>query len=503
MNNNDLRILYFLDYPHNVGGSNKALLTQAYIMSQLGAKVKIIIPNDDLDKHDGEFDRICERYNLENEAIKFFVFACMEAIDIKKSFEFINDICRVVREFQPNIVHSTQLNIAVELVCRDCYIPHIMSIYPADKEEFNIKWDDIYPHYHCADSQYISDRWSQGLGIISRCIRVAYEGTFQVVNKKSDDLTIISIGYICELKNQLEIIKMVEKLHIEGIKLKLLLLGKDDTEYAKKCKQYVKNHGLDECIFFEGFVSNVEMYMLKSDALVHASLVESYPGVIVESMANNLPVISTPIVGITELLKDQYNGFLSRGYDSNSLYMSFMVFYKLWVKGKIKSITYNAYKTFKKYHSFNVVGRQLLDYYRWIINDYSKKENHPKSLQYSEGVERYFLDETENNCWFLSHIKRIIKGKKIIIWGAGYYGKVALEWFEKEFEIIGYIDKKKTGFFGDYKIMEFNEVCRYDAVIIVAVESRNARIEIMQKLEANNYIRNVTYFLMINSPLRI
>ena len=38
------KIFFFLDFSNMVGGSNKVLLTQAYIMRQRGYQVRMVIP---------------------------------------------------------------------------------------------------------------------------------------------------------------------------------------------------------------------------------------------------------------------------------------------------------------------------------------------------------------------------------------------------------------------------------------------------------------------------
>lgn len=42
-----MRILYFVDSPHFVGGSNIVSLTQAHVMQEIRMCVKVVLPNDD------------------------------------------------------------------------------------------------------------------------------------------------------------------------------------------------------------------------------------------------------------------------------------------------------------------------------------------------------------------------------------------------------------------------------------------------------------------------
>ena len=60
-----MKIIYFLDYPFFVGGSNKVLLTQAFIMQQRANSVRVVIPNDAECHHAKEYDKICRDYGLQ------------------------------------------------------------------------------------------------------------------------------------------------------------------------------------------------------------------------------------------------------------------------------------------------------------------------------------------------------------------------------------------------------------------------------------------------------
>ena len=59
------KIFFFLDFSNMVGGSNKVLLTQAYIMRQRGYQVRMVIPVQEDVKPIEECDEICRKYGLE------------------------------------------------------------------------------------------------------------------------------------------------------------------------------------------------------------------------------------------------------------------------------------------------------------------------------------------------------------------------------------------------------------------------------------------------------
>lgn len=514
-------IIYFLDFANVVGGSNKVLLTQAYIMKQRGYRVRMVIPDQEGKEPLCELCALCKWYGLETVTARYTVATCMEDIDILKALKDYKDIIKLFTLDRPDIIHSAQLNIAVELAARDLRIPHLMNIYQVDEEAFYLDWMEVYPQYHSADSCLFARRWGRGLGIPSRCIRVAYEvckGNESILRKK-DKITIVSIGVFCEHKNQLGILKFVLQCKNSGRNVKLIFLGADGNAYGEKCREFVKQNELSKNVTFEGFVLNIEDYFREADLFILASKIESYPGVIVESMANKVPIISTPVAGVPELLVNEKNGFLSKGYEACDLYEAFLTYMDFRKKGLLCQIIENAYITYLDNHTYAVVGNQLDDYYRWIIKDYSSR----KALDLTAGeIESIFQKmimnrnlggiepQTKNLIWFLYHAFSAIEqkdNKKMIIWGAGLWGSRVLEWvraWKGTVEFAGFIDLNKHGTYLGYSILEeAEEAIEESGTIIIAMRDTETVLEIMDCLERYEKVRNRDYFLTCNAPIRI
>lgn len=513
------KLVYFLDFADGVGGSSKVLLTQAYIMRQRGHQVKMVLPVQEYKMPVKECIEICKRYELELGYARYTSYTCMENIDILRSIEDCEDIVRLLESNKPDLVHSAQLNIAVELATRNLRIPHLMNIYPVDCETFNLNWLKVYPQYHSADSRLFSERWGKGFGITSRCIRVAYEGgerrEKRIRTKRDTIITILSIGVFCEHKNQLEIIKFVLQCKQNLRAVQLICLGDYNNNYGRKCREFVVKHRLEEYIKFEGFALNIEDYFSRADLFVLASIVESYPGVIVESMANEVPVISTPVAGVPELLVDGENGLLTEGYGAENIYEAFLRYLALAEKSQVKQIVKNARCTYLENHTFATVGDQLDDYYQWIVHDYKNKNISYLTVdEVSQEFQKALADvkqeeissEMRSLIWFLYHAFLKIGQKdnqKIVIWGAGFWGSIVLEWIRvwgKGTEFIGFIDTKKYGTYLDYPIIQ-KEAVEECGTIFVAMEDTKAIRDVVSYLEIQGKVRNQDFFLSCNSPV--
>lgn len=108
---------------------------------------------------------------------------------------------------------------------------------------------------------------------------------------------ILSVNRIHPIKQQeIMIDAITEIIHIIP-EVKLLLVGNDTDNYAKKLKYIVKRQGLEKNIVFTGHVNNVEYYMRHSQVLLLTSVAEGFSNVIIEGMNQGLPVITTDFAG--------------------------------------------------------------------------------------------------------------------------------------------------------------------------------------------------------------
>lgn len=92
---------------------------------------------------------------------------------------------------------------------------------------------------------------------------------------------------------------------------KLLLLG--DGPNKNTIEQEIKKMGLEEQVILLGAVDDVENYYTACFGLVHASLFEGLPTILIEALSFNKPVICTDCgAGVREILMDGEYGILCK-----------------------------------------------------------------------------------------------------------------------------------------------------------------------------------------------
>jgi N-acetylgalactosamine-N,N'-diacetylbacillosaminyl-diphospho-undecaprenol 4-alpha-N-acetylgalactosaminyltransferase len=121
------------------------------------------------------------------------------------------------------------------------------------------------------------------------------------VNFRDEEFTFITIGRLDSGKNHKLIIEVMK-----SIDAKLYIIG--NGELKNILQKQIKDLNLENKVFILGKQYNPYKYMKQADCFVFSSLYEGFPNVIVESLACNLPVISSDCLsGPREILAPKGN----------------------------------------------------------------------------------------------------------------------------------------------------------------------------------------------------
>ncbi len=508
-------IIYFMDNYSALGGAAYTILQQAVLMRKQNKQVTVVVSDYEAGEICQAYIQICQKNDIEVVKQSFCVVNQPEDIDILSVIHHYENLKAFIAGRKPDILHSVQLNPAVELVSRELRIPHIMNIYPALEVFFFCEYIDIFPRYHICDSEYYANVWRKYLHTDSRCIRTA---AYRADGRRHDNDTerqYICVGNLDAGKNQISVIKAFHMALKRGLKGKLKLYGHTDTEHLGRCQSYITENKLEASIEIEGFEENMSAVYRKSDVLICGSRRESYPNVISESLANGLVVISTPAGGIPEVIKDNENGYLCSGYEAESIADKIMECEAAFQSGAIKSILRNAELTYETVHSPEAVTRRLSVTYADIQEHYKPKEVvTPGKLQEIlgsmigkyEAHARDFEDAREvgKKLWYLYHITPILKRRmeegrtKFYIWGTGKKGIAArkmIEIFFEDIELDGFMDSYRSGEINGLPVYAPQEIME-DKENTIFVGMSNYQNDIITQLTENGWRENENFFVL-------
>ena len=116
-----------------------------------------------------------------------------------------------------------------------------------------------------------------------------------------DTLLLLHVGSGFRIKGLISTIRTVPILRERGMKVALVVAGKDrsrTTRYRKQCRQL----GIDTHVQFLGGIRNIERYYAAADIFVLPSLFETFGVSAIEALASGLPVIIGKGAGVSPII---------------------------------------------------------------------------------------------------------------------------------------------------------------------------------------------------------
>lgn len=148
--------------------------------------------------------------------------------------------------------------------------------------------------------------------ILTNGIDIREYENIKLYNPKKDinHWQIICVAMLRPLKGIHYLIEAMQYLIRWGYDIKLVIIG--DGEERESLEKLVDNLDLKKYIEFKGIIPHNEVisHLGGSDLFVLPTLQEGFSNVILEGMAAGLPIVSSNIEAIKEIIKDGENGLL-------------------------------------------------------------------------------------------------------------------------------------------------------------------------------------------------
>ena len=135
--------------------------------------------------------------------------------------------------------------------------------------------------------------------------------------EKYERFTFITAGRLSSEKNQIMMIEAINALHKQNIECDLLILGEGSERSVLQNK--IQEYSLQKEVKLLGKIDNVEDYLAKSHVFLLTSRYEGLPLCILEAMAAGLPVVSSNVGGVPDIVKEGETGLLFEPDDMSAL----------------------------------------------------------------------------------------------------------------------------------------------------------------------------------------
>ena len=165
-----------------------------------------------------------------------------------------------------------------------------------------------------------------------------------------------------EAKNFSGMLRTIERLRQQRNDFELHVIHDYD---APEFKAFVKEHHLEDCVIFHGKKTSAEVAQAyqNADFFVLFSNFENLPCVIVEAFASGVPVLSTAVGGIAEILSPERGILIPQG-DEDALLDGMIQMLDHSSEYNREAIRDYAIKTFAAQN----IGQQIFEQYKKVVN---------------------------------------------------------------------------------------------------------------------------------------
>ncbi len=145
-----------------------------------------------------------------------------------------------------------------------------------------------------------------------------HAGEFKKSLNISDGKRIVSIvGRITAIKNHRLFLDVA--MRVLGKRGDVVFVAVGDGEDRPACESYAAELGIRDNVVFAGWHEKVEIVYADTDITILTSDNEGTPVCLIESLASGVPVVSTNVGGVCDVVTDGVDGFLAPPGDADAL----------------------------------------------------------------------------------------------------------------------------------------------------------------------------------------
>lgn len=170
----------------------------------------------------------------------------------------------------------------------------------------------------CSRVIVLSDDWREKLEDVIDAELITVVPNYSLLSSenrnvcKKEQNTVLFLGFLSERKGCYDIPRIVAQVQKEVADVLFVLAGSGNADDVHLILELVKKEKVMEHISFPGWVRNQQKKELLQNAAVFflPSYAEGMPMSILEAMGHGLPIVSSNVGGIPELVEQERNGYI-------------------------------------------------------------------------------------------------------------------------------------------------------------------------------------------------
>jgi len=253
----------------------------------------------------------------------------------KESLYCYRSLSLIIKGLQPDILHLGNERLLLgSLVGRLCSVPRIIFTY---HHEFLSSDSLTVSHYLNRFTTYLSTQLAHQIIYTSQSdfknqhppfskhkSRLIYPGISSTptldrtearlalvsetnIKVNASSAWLLSVGGLVQHKNHTVVIDAVAEYNtVHPDKICYIIIGTGESKNA--LSEQIDLRGMTDYIFIVEQDDDINRYLKAFDLFIITSKTEGLPYSLIDAGLNNLPVLVSPVGGLPEVIKDQYNG---------------------------------------------------------------------------------------------------------------------------------------------------------------------------------------------------
>lgn len=250
----------------------------------------------------------------------------------KRLLAAVDSLVRIIQSTKASVVHShdAKSNVVAALAQLRTRVPVVGSAYGwfGNRSVFRVRlyeWMDIHllKRFHgvlTVSESLKKESVERGLDpkrLMLVRTGVDYESLQQIPDREAirrsyglapDDIVIGNLARLWPEKGQKYLVEALRTVIDQIPSVKLIIIGTGPLE--QRVREQAQELGIADHIIFAGFPENIDQVIHILDAQVHSSLYEGLPMALLQGMAAGLPIVSTDVGGIREVLTPGTSGLI-------------------------------------------------------------------------------------------------------------------------------------------------------------------------------------------------
>ena len=293
-----------------------------------------------LSKQESDFSELCRKNGIEVIVQKYYEWSSTSNALIPsikgKIKDIINKLCfhrkvlSLLKDRYFDIIHTnSSITNMGDIIAQHLHVPHVWHLRESG---YYYYYSDQYVrsgHQRAAANIVISQS-NYDVYVNQRKLcspdntRIIYDGLeisspYEKRKPNPEHINFCMTGNFHPIKNQLMAARACGKLKALTGKFTLHFIGDERNEYTLQVKDFVRSHGLEDCVKFWGYRQDIGEILRDMDVGLMLSTREGFGRVTVEYMLHYMPVIGADTGATPEIVLDGETGCIVPLNDDNRL----------------------------------------------------------------------------------------------------------------------------------------------------------------------------------------